>query len=62
MITVSIHINGAPIFVRSAVRVVTGEPNQYRVDDGSIVEHRYDDGAIVLAKKLLDTIKEPHHG
>lgn len=62
MITVSIHINGAPIFVRSAVRVVTGEPNQYRVDDGSTIEHHYDDGAIVLAKKLLDTIKEPHHG
>lgn len=62
MITVTVSINGQPIFTRSAVRVVTGEPNQYRVDDGTTIEHHYDAGAVELAKKMLDTIKEPRHG
>jgi hypothetical protein len=61
LITVSILINGQPIFTRSAVRVVTGEPNQYRVDDGSLIEHHYDAGAVALAHKLLDSIREPKH-
>lgn len=31
---------------------------QYFCDDGSTIFHEYEDGAVVLAKKLLDTIKE----
>lgn len=61
MITVTISINGAPIYTRSAIRAVTAEPNIYKVDDGSEITHRYNDGAVVLAHKLLDTIKEPKH-
>jgi hypothetical protein len=30
----------------------------YKVDDGSYIDHDPEEGAIVLAKKLLDTIKE----
>jgi hypothetical protein len=62
VITVSILINGNPIFTRSAVRTVTrerGHPCEYKTDDGTVISHVYEDGAVVLAKKLLDTIKEP---
>ena len=60
MITVAILINGHPIMARSAtnkspkaqIRV------RYDVDDGSVIYHDRKDGAVVLAKKLLDTIKE----
>lgn len=62
MITVAILINGQPIFTRSAVRVVTGTPNEYRVCDGSTIKHEADDGAVALAHKLLETIKEPTSG
>ena len=55
MFTVSILINGQPLYTRSCFREKTGI---YKVDDGSIIEHEYNDGAIVLAHKLLDTIKE----
>ncbi|MHB8484089.1 MAG: hypothetical protein ACYDBV_15440 [Nitrospiria bacterium] len=60
MITVSISINGEPIFTRTAVRNKgsDGTIATYTVDDGTIIAHRRDDGAIVLAKAMLDTIKE----
>lgn len=59
MITVTILVNGQPIFTRSAVRVVTSSPNTYELDDGSYLKHEGADGAIKLAKAMLDTIKEP---
>ena len=55
MLTVTILINGQPLYTRSCFREYEGK---YRVDDGSIIEHSYDDGAIKLAHKLLNTIKE----
>lgn len=60
MITVSIFINNNPILTRSAYRIKgnEGESCQYHCDDGSMITHNYDDGAVVLAKKMLDTIKE----
>ena len=68
MITVSISINSEPLFARTAVRReevsalgtrLTGRLQyRYELDDGSFIEHYYNDGAIVLAKKMLDTIKE----
>ena len=62
MITVSILINGKPIFTRSATRqedyVFEIDQNTYKVDTGEIIKHNYKDGVVVLAKKLLDTIKE----
>ncbi len=63
MITVMISINGNPIYLRSAVNiskkgVKSNEDNTYHVDDGSIIKHKQSDGAVVLAKKMLDTIKE----
>ena len=59
MITVSIMINGQPIFTRSAVRTHTGKVNRYTCDDGAVIRHEYDQGAVKLAMKMLETIKEP---
>lgn len=59
MITVSIFINGNPIITRSARNVGTIEEiTQYSVDDGSVLFHKRSDGPVVLAKKMLDTVKE----
>jgi hypothetical protein len=61
MITVAILINGHPIIARSAVNELEKDDrgrDAYRVDDGSIIWHRREDGAVVLAKMMLDTIKE----
>jgi hypothetical protein len=59
MISVHIAINGTPILARSAVRREgLTQPFTYDCDDGTVIEHNYGDGAVVLAKKLLDTIKE----
>jgi len=62
MITVSILINGHPIYTRSAVNV--GEDanypgrHRYALDDGSELMHTRDDGAVPLAIQMLGTIKE----
>lgn len=61
VISVSIAINGEPIFARSATNVGDVKPNghsKYLVDDGSTLIHRRDDGAVKLAIELLRTIKE----
>ncbi len=60
MITVSILINGEPIFTRSATRREEDvlKENTYKVDTGDIIKHKYKDGAVILAKKMLDTIRE----
>ena len=61
MITVTININGSPIYTRSAVNKSTltdNEPNIYEVDEGSTLCHIPKKGAVELAKKMLDTIKE----
>lgn len=65
MITVSILINGNAIYTRSAVnvtdenvRIKADTTCTYEVDTGAKIKHRYGDGAIVLAKLMLDTIKE----
>lgn len=63
MITVSIAINGTPIFTRSAIRIegeTTGEC-VYRVDDANTIRHMYSEGAVALAHKLLDCVIEPKH-
>lgn len=60
MITVSILINGQPLYTRSAVRI-EGDPHGecvYRIDDASTIRHAYSDGAVALAHKMLDTIFE----
>ena len=57
MLTVSILINGQPIFTRSVVNRIS-EKGGYVSDDGQIIEHNPDDGAIELAIKALRTIHE----
>ena len=60
MITVTIFINGSPIYSRSA-RNLTGKEkglSKYRCDDGTIIKHQREEGAIILAKRMLDTIEE----
>lgn len=66
MITVSILINGNPIYTRSAVNVghvkeaTWGKERRcdYELDDGSHLQHSPSDGAVKLAKMMLDTICE----
>lgn len=61
MISVSIMINGNPIFTRSAVNQqktnAVGQ-TEYLVDEGSKIYHCPEEGAVKLAKMMLDTIKE----
>ena len=61
MITVSILINGKAIYTRTAINI-TPPPdrklNEYALDTGEKLFHNPNDGAVVLAKKMLDTIKE----
>jgi hypothetical protein len=61
MITVSVFINGTPIFTRSAVnqaiRNSAGE-TEYLMDDGLKIYHRRELGAVRLAVEMLKTIKE----
>ncbi len=60
MITVTVFINGSPIFTRSARNL--GESSngiyKYRVDTGDIIQHRRDDGFVPLVKMMLDTIED----
>lgn len=61
MITVSISINGEPIFARTAVNTGKKLVNGclvYAVDDGGKVHHNPSRGVVKLAEKLLKTIKE----
>lgn len=63
MITVTILINGQPIYTRSAVNISpvgtpSVEAHTYHLDTGEKLKHKRTDGAVVLAKKMLDTIKE----
>jgi len=57
MLTVSILINGKPIYTRTVVNRVL-ETGFYICDDGSKIKHNSDDGAVKLAIKALKTIKE----
>ena len=59
MITVSILINGQPIFTRSAVRTYEHKGvGTYLSDDGINLFHRINDGAIPLAIQMLKLIQE----
>ena len=62
MLTVSILINGEPLFTRSARNHARENENGetlYKTDAGDEIWHnqQMDNGAIELAKKMLDTIK-----
>lgn len=60
MLTVQILINGQVLFARSCSRTSEDQDvSIYQSDDGTEIEHKASDGAIVLARKLLETIKEP---
>ena len=60
MITVSIAINGAPIYTRSAVNVGDCEDGSclYEVDTGEHLQHFQEHGAVALVRQMLDTIHE----
>lgn len=65
MITVTISINGSPIFTRSATQELPMQKDgkyPYDIDTGETVLHHPNDGAVALAKMLLDTITEPGSG
>ena len=60
MISVTISINGAPIYTRSAVNVGDNEDGSclYEVDTGEHLKHFRMDGAVMLVRQMLDTIHE----
>ncbi len=61
MITVSIFINGSPIYTRSAVNTDEQDAagaTKYSCDDGSTLVHHRRDGAVILAMKMLETVDE----
>ena len=60
VITIAILLNGEVLTARSCRRIGKYKigKNKYKVDDGSVIWHNPQDGAVVLAKKLLETIKE----
>ena len=62
MLTVSIQINGQPIYARTAINSGCGGPGKirYEIDDGNTIFHNPDDGAIKLAHEMLDLIKVEH--
>jgi hypothetical protein len=57
MLTVSILINGEPIYTRTVVNR-RKEIGKYICDDGTKIDHDPDDGAVELAIKALKTIHE----
>ena len=61
MITVVIDINGHTKYARSARNVgeAAGGKCAYRLDTGDELLHDPKDGAVVLAKMMLDTVREP---
>jgi hypothetical protein len=56
MITVSISINGEPLFARTAVNRLE-EHGVYILDTGERIHHNPDEGAVALAQKMLATIE-----
>ncbi len=56
MITVSISINGEPLFARTAVNRLE-EHGVYILDTGERIHHNPDEGAVALAHKMLATIE-----
>ncbi len=57
MITVSILINGEPLYTRSAVNRLE-EHGHYILDTGERIIHEPEDGAVALAIKMLHTIED----
>ena len=57
MITVSISINGEPLYARTAVNRLE-EHGVYILDTGERIHHNPDDGAVELAIKMLHSIAE----
>lgn len=57
MLTVSISINGEPIYARTVVNRLK-DKGVYVCDDGSEIEHDPKEGAVELAVKALKTIVE----
>lgn len=65
MLTVSVLINGKPIYTRTAVNVTHKTPQSlragfevYQLDDGKVLNHNADKGAVDLAIKMLKTVVE----
>lgn len=61
MLTVAILLNGNPLVAKNAIRQDGPADSEgyikYKNDAGEIILHRPSDGAVVLAKRLLDTIR-----
>jgi len=63
MITVSISNNGTVIYARTATNISSknvgnNDVNVYSIDTGDIIKHTPKDSAVIIAKKMLDNVKE----
>jgi len=66
VLTVSVSINGNPLYTRSCVnrtskhrsKCKTKNINAYEVDDGRVILHNVDHRAVKLAIEMLKGIKE----
>lgn len=59
MVTVTISVQGSPVFTRSAMRIKNGDRDTYVVDTGKRIRHRNEEGLVSLTRKMLGTIQEP---
>jgi len=59
MVTVTISVQGSPVFTRSAMRIRNGDRDTYIVDTGKRIRHRDEEGLVSLSRKMLGTIQEP---
>jgi hypothetical protein len=59
MVTVTISVQGSPVFTRSAMRIRNGDRDTYVVDTGKRIRHRNEEGLVSLTRKMLGTIQEP---
>jgi|GEM_PF-1651159 hypothetical protein len=60
MITVTVFVNGSPIFTRSARNCGESKDGLYRykIDTGDVIYHKRDDGFVPLVKMMLDTVED----
>ena len=60
MFTISILVNTQPVYTRSCRNTMKEREGKtvYLTDTGEEVLHDPGEGAVVLAKKLLDTVKD----
>jgi hypothetical protein len=60
MISVTVSINGNPIYTRSARNIGEDDDGvyKYKLDTGDILYHKRSDGFMPLVKQMLETVRD----